>query len=105
MQFDDYPTPRNKPLNAPRPARLRPEAQCSRSQTPARQLHAGCGRGLGVGGVLHHHHANAVVEGAVHFMVANASGSLQPGKQLGLRPAALDQVLGQALGQHAGNVL
>jgi hypothetical protein len=37
--------------------------------------------------------------------VVNAGSGLQPGKQLGLGPAALLQVGGQAVGQHAGNVL
>jgi hypothetical protein len=58
-----------------------------------------------MGGIHHHHHANAVVEGAVHFDVVNAGGFLQPGKQFGLRPTAFLQVGSHALGQHAGNVL
>ena len=52
----------------------------------------------------HHHHANAVVKGAVHFDVVNAGGGLQPSKQLGLGPTAFVQVGGQAVGQDAGNV-
>ena len=44
-------------------------------------------------------HANAIVEGAVHLEVGDGGGFLQPGKQLGPRPAALFQVRGRPVGQ------
>jgi hypothetical protein len=45
----------------------------------------GCRAAVGVRGIDHDHHADAVVEGAVHLDVVDARRLLQPGKQLGLR--------------------
>ena len=52
----------------------------------------------------HHHHANAIVEGAVHLEVIDACCALEPGKQFGLWPTAFAQVGCQTIGQHTGNV-
>jgi hypothetical protein len=102
--------------------RREPEAACRealahlhlRAVTLGRDVADGVGglaqRTQGVGACLrmfridHHHHADAVVEGAVHLDVVDASGGLQPGKEFGLWPTAFLQMRGQACRQHAGDV-
>jgi hypothetical protein len=54
-----------------------------RSETCSPASRSSLRGGLRVGSVHHHHHANAVVEGAVHLNVVDTV-FLQPGKQLGL---------------------
>ena len=61
--------------------------------------------GSNAGSINHHHHANTVVEGAVHLDIVNASRLLQPGKEFGLRPAAFFQMRCRSFGQYARNVL
>ena len=54
--------------------------------------------------IHHQDHANPVVECPIHFKVVDAGGFLQPGKQLGLRPAAFFELRGGAFWQHTWNV-
>ena len=51
------------------------------------------------------HHADAIVEGAIHFDVIDAGCFLKPCEQLRLGPAAFLQMCGHAFRQDPGNVL
>src|SRR4051794_4814165 len=65
----------------------------------------GVGHGPRLAGGDHHDHADAVVERAVHLVVVDRRHLLQPREQFAARPAALLQVGGQAVRQHARDVL